>query len=243
MFHCFTMGKEQRELKMYCVLCKKSVLGFDHHCAWLNTCIGARQYPFFLLLSLYGVFLTALQLLVCLMLLVSAADALNDSSSAAASTNATFIEQKIKDVFADNDFVFFLLVGVEAFLSFVALTMFVVLSLFHCTLQFRGYGTYQYLLNKRSRQRSRDVERASRVRMGARAGCREMCCRRKRDAMDTWDLDISRVESTVVKNSIVSGTHETYDVDLNDDHFNKKKLTPTAAQPAVNTDYETSVNA
>lgn len=36
----------------YCASCKKYVLGMDHHCTWLNTCVGTKNYvPFFLLIN------------------------------------------------------------------------------------------------------------------------------------------------------------------------------------------------
>lgn len=34
----------------HCQACKKCVIGFDHHCLWLNCCIGSPNYNQFLAL-------------------------------------------------------------------------------------------------------------------------------------------------------------------------------------------------
>ena len=31
----------------HCKICDKCIYGFDHHCKWLNTCIGTRNYKYF----------------------------------------------------------------------------------------------------------------------------------------------------------------------------------------------------
>lgn len=37
----------------HCSLCRKCVLGMDHHCPWMNNCIGLKNQKAFLLFNLY----------------------------------------------------------------------------------------------------------------------------------------------------------------------------------------------
>ncbi len=47
---CYTCEVHRPVGASHCSECNNCVLGFDHHCAVLNNCIGIRNYPFFLAL-------------------------------------------------------------------------------------------------------------------------------------------------------------------------------------------------
>lgn len=48
----------------HCSVCRKCVVGFDHHCVYLNTCIGSRNYPLFIALLTCTIVLVTSQLTV-----------------------------------------------------------------------------------------------------------------------------------------------------------------------------------
>ena len=52
---CFKCSVYKSEDLKHCVICDKCCKDFDHHCFWLNNCIGQNNYYFFIIL-LYTVF-------------------------------------------------------------------------------------------------------------------------------------------------------------------------------------------
>ena len=47
---CSYCAKQVNERSKHCRRCNKCVEVFDHHCPWLNTCIGRHNYAYFLVL-------------------------------------------------------------------------------------------------------------------------------------------------------------------------------------------------
>ena len=54
---CYLCKVSVSRRSKHCRRCNKCVDVFDHHCPWLNTCVGERNYRWFLLFLIYHSFL------------------------------------------------------------------------------------------------------------------------------------------------------------------------------------------
>ena len=59
--YCFYCRAWVSPSSKHCMTCDKCVTGFDHHCIWLGTCVGEKNYSLFLALCISSFFLTCFQ--------------------------------------------------------------------------------------------------------------------------------------------------------------------------------------
>lgn len=116
--------KATQDRDRFCRICYKNVPGLDHHCMWLNTCIGRRNYWAFFSLALLG---TA-QHLLGIALALSTTTAWRPSNAPVTGVA----------VFA----------AVVAAMSIGAVAAFGSLLAFHVHLVRVGLGTYDWLVHR-----------------------------------------------------------------------------------------------
>jgi len=123
--------KESQKVPRYCSACKKMVPGLDHHCKWLNTCIGKRNYLQFFLLTCFGWMFPLVQFAVCLFVSVD--------------------EETRNEMVARSGVGIYFLVALSGVLSLGLVQHYGNLFQFHVQLLSKGQGTYLYMLEERKR--------------------------------------------------------------------------------------------
>lgn len=119
----------------YCACCRKLVPGLDHHCLWLNTCIGARNYVNFLCICFSGLLLMCVQALTWIAALVlNYTRIVGETAPARSSTNVRL--QGWTEIS----------VGVCSILSLVMASAYACIGGFHAYLVVRNMSTYDWLV-------------------------------------------------------------------------------------------------
>jgi len=122
----------------HCSLCNKCIEGFDHHCKWLNQCIGRKNYRYFIVSTSTGCLLSLALFFFCLVEIILLYSH-EDSSESSLQVNPRFLNAAINPTY------FTVSAGIFLVLSGVAAALLIHLCAFHIYICWNGWTTYEYI--------------------------------------------------------------------------------------------------
>lgn len=128
------------EKTKHCGLCNRCTLGFDHHCKWLNNCVGVRNYHYFILLLLGMTTKLGSEATGTLVVLTAVWD------------NGDASEILAKYDLGDKGYSYLSLLIAAWAASTTILVFAVALLCFHVYLRLKGLTTYEFILRFRMSQ-------------------------------------------------------------------------------------------
>ncbi|XP_044017780.1 putative uncharacterized protein DDB_G0292292 [Aphidius gifuensis] len=130
----------------HCSVCNKCIDNFDHHCMWLNNCIGKRNYKFFIICIVSAIVSALISFLLSFIEIATSINYYINNQ-----TNNTIIMDNNTTLpitpIQDNSSL--IIITIVCLLSAIAAALLIHLCVFHGYITYLGITTYEYVKNKR----------------------------------------------------------------------------------------------
>ncbi|XP_053467023.1 palmitoyltransferase ZDHHC11 isoform X4 [Ictalurus furcatus] len=160
--HCNLCDVDVGPKVKHCGTCNKCIADFDHHCKWLNNCVGRRNYWLFfmtVLSAVCGVFLLILVIsFVFVEHFVNPAILRTAAAFQAVNGSTTWLVFLPVAPIQTSSASLLLLAVITVIIALASLLLLCHLLIFHIFLLYKGMSTYEYIMNQRQLQSSRQQE-------------------------------------------------------------------------------------